>query len=70
MKIDCDRCGDEMTQPGAIVLGPPDLFPARTVEKLHVCRSCWPSVRASVMHFAAGLVRSNTGLPEGQRAAE
>lgn len=52
--FDCDRCGNGLVEPGALIFGPPGLFPARTVEKLHICFDCWPAVRSSVMHFAAG----------------
>lgn len=51
---ECDRCGHELDKPGALVFRPPGLFPARTVEKLHICLDCWPTLRSSIMHFPAG----------------
>lgn len=52
--FDCDRCGKPLDKPGALLFGPPGLFPARTVEKLHICVDCWPEVRSAVTGFVAG----------------
>ena len=32
---DCDMCGDELDEPGALILGVPDEY--ETVKKWHVC---------------------------------
>ena len=38
----CDKCGDELTEFGAILLSPP--AEDGTVKKLHVCVSCYEKI--------------------------
>ncbi len=38
LKIDCDSCGNELEEPGAILLGPPA---AGIVHKYHLCVDCF-----------------------------
>lgn len=39
----CDRCGEPLKEPGAIVLGPPD--ENGSVSKYHLCPDrCWRAV--------------------------
>ncbi len=41
LDIHCDRCGDPLTQPGALIFSPPQ---RRTVEKYHLCVGCYEVV--------------------------
>ncbi len=38
LKVNCDKCGAELTRPGALVFSPPA---GSLVAKLHVCWDCW-----------------------------
>jgi hypothetical protein len=40
LSIACDRCGDRLTQPGALAFSPPQAG-SWQVEKFHLCVSCW-----------------------------
>lgn len=45
--VHCDRCPDELLQPGGLLLGPPDA--EGRCEKLHLCISCWAIIRKQVL---------------------
>ena len=38
----CDWCGDELEEPGAILLGPPDA--QDNVRKRHLCVDCYTAI--------------------------
>lgn len=40
--IKCYKCGDDLDEPGGILLGPPE--PAFIVKKYHLCGDCYDSV--------------------------
>ena len=42
LELKCDKCGRELTEPGALVFSPPkgEMW---IVEKYHVCADCWPA---------------------------
>lgn len=42
IQVNCNRCGDELDDPGALVFGPP-LWGIK-VQKRHVCMKCWPKL--------------------------
>jgi len=35
----CDLCGDELTEPGALIFSPPN--ERHRVGKFHICTDCW-----------------------------
>jgi len=35
----CDKCGNELTEFGAMLLSPPD--EESTVKKFHICKNCY-----------------------------
>jgi len=39
LDVKCDGCWEELTEPGAVVFGPPDQR-GRSA-KLHICVGCW-----------------------------
>lgn len=39
----CDKCGDELIEPGALMFGPPQSDNGM-VSKWHLCRPCWRMV--------------------------
>lgn len=61
LKVKCDRCGEELKEPGGLVFSPPE---AGVSLKFHVCDKCWPSVALIVQGIAdTGLVTtSNTPI--------
>lgn len=40
--IECDRCGSELNEPAAVVIGPPNAE-THHAPKLHLCISCYKS---------------------------
>lgn len=42
LKIKCDRCYNELDDPGALVFSPPVSY---DVKKFHICNSCWFDLR-------------------------
>lgn len=47
LTVECDVCGDELADPGALIFSPPQTirgqdmtFPAMT-QKFHICSGCW-----------------------------
>jgi hypothetical protein len=46
LNFDCAMCGDGLTQPGAILLGPPRLD--STVTKTHLCGTCFNAMLALI----------------------
>lgn len=48
MKITCDKCGCELTEPGGLIFSPPD---NRLSEKYHLCTGCW----MRLVNWMAGL---------------
>ena len=51
LELKCDRCGRELSEPGALVFSPPT-NEAWVVNKYHVCADCWPTVM-SILEAAA-----------------
>ena len=47
LNLKCDKCGRELTQPGALVFSPPT-GDGWLVEKYHVCADCWPALVAEL----------------------
>jgi hypothetical protein len=43
LELKCDKCGQELRSPGALVFSPPT-SETWLVEKYHVCFECWPAV--------------------------
>lgn len=43
LKLKCNKCGQELNQPGALVFSPPkeNLWAKGLVEKHHLCWRCW-----------------------------
>lgn len=41
LKIDCDTCGEELKQPGALLFTPPEGDPRCECIKLHLCVKCF-----------------------------
>ena len=39
LKIDCDICGEELQQAGALLFSPPDMF--GRVKQCHLCQACF-----------------------------
>lgn len=39
LHINCDICEEELNEPGAIILDPPDSDDC--VYKMHICKKCW-----------------------------
>jgi len=58
----CDRCGDELDRPGALVVSPPLWGPGR-VQKYHVCYDCWPALHDTTTG-RTGVVKSEP-VPSG-----
>jgi len=50
----CKKCNGELSQPGAILLSPPDDF--GLVYKHHLCVTCWSKIMVLIL-----------GLKEAQR---
>ncbi len=40
LKLKCDKCGRELSQPGALLFSPPTTD-GWLVEKYHLCPDCW-----------------------------
>lgn len=47
LTVECDACGGELTEPGALIFSPPQTvrgrdmtFPMMT-QKFHICPGCW-----------------------------
>lgn len=61
LSVMCDRCGDTLTQPGALAFSPPAVG-GHQVEKYHLCVRCWaeigPDVRRMYDDHLAGDVDS------------
>lgn len=55
LKIECSRCGVDLINQGALAFSPPDV-PWSTVDKFHLCRSCWYVIRA---HIVGNVKQSN-----------
>jgi hypothetical protein len=47
LELKCDKCGQELRHPGALVFSPPT-SETWLVEKYHVCVECWPTVLAAL----------------------
>jgi hypothetical protein len=45
LKLKCDRCQRELSEPGALIFSPPT-GEAWLVEKYHICADCWPAIVA------------------------
>jgi len=47
--VKCDRCLKDLTEPGALVLSPPfgvePPIDGMVVSKLHICGTCWVSMK-------------------------
>lgn len=43
--IVCEGCGDELTQPGALLFSPPSKLPHGIVWKVHLCCKCYDKIR-------------------------
>ena len=42
LKIACDKCKDELTEPGGLAFGPPHTTAVEALAvKYHLCRKCW-----------------------------
>ena len=48
IKPKCDKCGQELTKFGAILLSPPD--EASTVKKFHLCTSCYEDIETKLKY--------------------
>lgn len=46
-KVRCDKCGDELTQQGGLLFGPPI---ANKTAKYHLCNKCYIIVRNLVVN--------------------
>lgn len=48
ISLKCDGCGQELTEPGALLFGPPmpttDGKTSSVVAKRHVCGACYPAL--------------------------
>ena len=54
IKVECDRCGDELDEPGALLFGPPvGCFGQEEVAKLHLCILCADVVLDEIESFRA-----------------
>jgi len=42
----CDKCGQELTDYGAIILSPPNK--QSEVKKLHICQACYQQIQALI----------------------
>lgn len=42
IKPTCDKCGNELTEFGAILFSPPDQ--KSTVKKFHLCKKCYAKI--------------------------
>lgn len=42
----CDWCGAELTEPGAILFGPPDA--SDKVRKRHLCVECYTAIEMTI----------------------
>jgi hypothetical protein len=42
IKPTCDKCGSELTDYGAILLGPPNMN--NEVRKFHICKNCYNEI--------------------------
>lgn len=45
LELRCDRCGDELNQPGALLFSPPR-DDGWLVEKYHLCVECYAKIAA------------------------
>lgn len=42
LKLDCDKCGEELGDPGGLAFGPPHSTGVEAVAvKYHLCLECW-----------------------------
>lgn len=42
LKIGCDKCGNELVEPGGLAFGPPHTTGIEALAvKYHLCRKCW-----------------------------
>ena len=41
LDINCDVCGELVTEPGALIFTPPEMGRRNRVEKYHVCVRCF-----------------------------
>lgn len=48
LKVECDMCDDELTEPGALMFAPPNEM--GVCRKLHLCRKCWSAMMARCFH--------------------
>jgi hypothetical protein len=47
----CDKCGNELTEFGGILLSPPNS--SNNVKKLHICVTCYKQIIADFNHIQA-----------------
>jgi hypothetical protein len=47
LNLKCDKCGRELSQPGALLFSPPT-GEGWLVEKYHLCQDCWLATIALV----------------------
>ena len=58
LELKCDKCGRELTEPGALVFSPPK-SEAWIVKKYHVCADCWPALVALLKAKNRGLIEQD-----------
>jgi hypothetical protein len=63
LELKCNRCGDELKEPGALVFSPPT-GDGWLVEKFHLCVDCWSLVSGQLK------ARSQSKDPERTEHAE
>jgi hypothetical protein len=47
--VQCRRCGDELSEPGALLFSPPDRMDE--VVKIHLCGSCYAATLAFIEYL-------------------
>jgi hypothetical protein len=60
LSVACDRCGNLLTEPGALVFSPPQAD-CQQVEKYHLCVSCWAEIGPGVRRY-----RDHTAARDGR----
>lgn len=50
LKINCDRCQNELESPGALIFSPPAEMSEASVVKYHLCVSCWKALREDIWY--------------------
>lgn len=41
IKVQCEKCGDELNEVGGLALSPPHSVIEDRVSKIHLCLKCW-----------------------------